>query len=261
MTKWDLNINEYHELLLQMLKDLVKLCGENNLKYYLVGGSALGALREHGFIKWDDDVDVGLPRSDYEKLIELVPKYLPSYYEMRYRKNACIYHFMRNDILVDKSKINAANFGCISHPFIDIFPIDGAPNNKIFRWIRMSKIIFYTYLHKFACINMTVEHPERSNFQVKIIRFAKKIHTEKIISLKYTTKLWTNEAKKTKFGTTNWVLIGFGSYKYKDVFPYKWVGDGVNIIFEDASFKVFDNCDGYLRQLYGNYEIPIKRGF
>lgn len=261
MKRLDLDINEYHELLLQMLKDIVKICDANNLRYYLVGGSALGALRDHGFIKWDDDVDIGLPRSDYEKLINLVPECLPSYYEMRYRKNACIYHFIRNDILVDKSKINIAGFGSIGYPFIDIFPIDGAPNNRILRYIRMSKIIFYTYLHKFACIDMTVEHPERSRFQTRIIQIAKKMHTNKLLSSDCTAKFWINEAKKNNYGSTDWVLIGFGSYKYKDVFPYSWIGDGVKVPFEKEAFYIFEDCNSYLRQLYGNYEIPVKRGF
>ena len=62
---------------LKLLKVFIKLCDENNLTYFVAGGSFLGAVRHQGFIPWDDDIDVAMPRPDFEKFIEIAPSFLP----------------------------------------------------------------------------------------------------------------------------------------------------------------------------------------
>ena len=59
---------------LQILEEFIKVCNENNLKYYMLGGTLLGAIRHKGFIPWDDDVDVAMPRSDYEFFLQMAEK-------------------------------------------------------------------------------------------------------------------------------------------------------------------------------------------
>ena len=66
-----LSLEEVHERELKMLKLFIKLCERYNLRYYMAGGTLLGAVRHKGFIPWDDDIDVGLPRKDYEKFLVL----------------------------------------------------------------------------------------------------------------------------------------------------------------------------------------------
>ena len=64
-------MTELQERLLEMLKWFHNFCEQNNLQYYAIGGTLLGAVRHQGFIPWDDDIDVGMPRKDYEKFISL----------------------------------------------------------------------------------------------------------------------------------------------------------------------------------------------
>lgn len=257
----NINVAEYHKILLSMLKVIIDLCDTYGLKYYLVGGSALGAVREKGFIEWDDDMDVALSRKDYEKFIELVPKALGERYAVIYRDNACIYHFVDKSLWIDHSKVNAAGLGGEYYPYIDIFPIDGAPANGLLRKIRMTKVLFYTYMHKLAGIVKVTEHPDRSRLQIAVIRISKFLHTERFFDLDKTAARWITEAKKSDFETSSWCLIGFGSYKYNDVFPKSWVGDGELVPFEDTKARIFSDCDAYLRQIYGDYMTPVKRGF
>ncbi|MCI8782613.1 MAG: LicD family protein [Dorea sp.] len=255
-----MNIVEYHKILLEMLKDFAEMCEQNHLTYFLVGGSALGAVREKGFIEWDDDVDIGLPRKDYDKLKEIIPRQFGEKYELRYRQNACIYHFLKKDMKIDFSKVNVSGKGRIGYPFIDLFPIDGAPNNRFLRWAHMTKILFYTYLHKFACIQMCVEHEGRSRLGNGVIRGAHILHTEKFLSARKSAKLWMRAAEKYSYAHSKWCVIAFGSYKYHDIFPKSWVGKGKKVPFEDTQFRIFSYCEGYLRQLYGeDYMIPHKR--
>jgi lipopolysaccharide cholinephosphotransferase len=67
-------MTELQSRLLEMLKWFHSFCMENNIKYYALGGTALGAIRHNGFIPWDDDIDVGMPREEYNKLIFLMSK-------------------------------------------------------------------------------------------------------------------------------------------------------------------------------------------
>ena len=68
-------MNALQEKQLNILKYFIKVCEKHNLQYFLVGGSTLGAIRHKGFIPWDDDIDVGMPREDYDKLVGLWDKY------------------------------------------------------------------------------------------------------------------------------------------------------------------------------------------
>ena len=67
----DISVDELKSIELEMLKFIDEVCKKEGLRYFLCGGTLLGAVRHHGFIPWDDDIDIFMPRPDYEKLIEL----------------------------------------------------------------------------------------------------------------------------------------------------------------------------------------------
>ena len=68
------------EIQLEILRSFLKICEQENLRYYLMTGTALGAVRHKGFIPWDDDVDVIMPRPDYDKFMEIGQGHLPQFY-------------------------------------------------------------------------------------------------------------------------------------------------------------------------------------
>lgn len=73
---------DLHKVLLLMLDDLIEICKRNNLHFILIGGSAIGALRDKGFIPWDDDIDIAMPRRDFEKLYKIIKKQYSFKYSM-----------------------------------------------------------------------------------------------------------------------------------------------------------------------------------
>ena len=83
--------------LLNMMKSFHEVCQENNITYYMLGGTCLGAIRHSGFIPWDDDMDVGIPRKDYEKLCRIAKDILPSNLALRYYTNTANspFHFVK----------------------------------------------------------------------------------------------------------------------------------------------------------------------
>ena len=124
-------MNELQTKLYEMLKWIVSYMDKNNLIYYVLGGTFLGAVRHGGFIPWDDDIDIGLPRDDYEKLInQLSTKKSHYIIESPYGNgNDFIYSYAKlydlNTTLVEHTQKDIKRGICI-----DIFPIDGVGNTR-----------------------------------------------------------------------------------------------------------------------------------
>ena len=83
------SLKKIHEAELEVLKDFIKICDENNLRYMMLGGTMLGAVRHKGFIPWDDDIDIGMPRADYERFIEIFMEPNKENLYLNYYKNQC----------------------------------------------------------------------------------------------------------------------------------------------------------------------------
>lgn len=126
-------INLIHEVELNIFKQFRQLTSTLNINYIALGGTLLGAIRHQGFIPWDDDMDVGIPREDYERLLDLAPNILKnthyflqtpwsdSNYALSYAKL-----LDRNTFIEERNNVNNARKGI----FLDIFPLDKIPASK-----------------------------------------------------------------------------------------------------------------------------------
>lgn len=129
-----LSMNEIKQIELNILEKFHNFCNENNLRYYLAYGTLLGAIRHKGFIPWDDDIDVVMPRPDYEKFINLTAEKGISemYNTVLYKncKNKSIYPFAK---VIDSTTLvyeHGKSKKDISGIWIDVFPLDGYPEDK-----------------------------------------------------------------------------------------------------------------------------------
>ena len=126
-------LQKMQEVEIDLFKAFIEVCQKLQLKYYLLGGTLLGAVRHKGFIPWDDDIDVGMPRKDYEIFIQKAQDLLPEHYFVQtlYSEPTIPYNFCKirnsNTTFVEYSikKLNI-NHGV----YIDVFPLDGYPNDK-----------------------------------------------------------------------------------------------------------------------------------
>lgn len=132
-------LNQLHNCLLSILKDFIYVCEKYNLHYTLGGGSVLGAVRHQGFIPWDDDLDINMPRTDYEKFKDIFASELSKEYELMVPNSSygSATPFMK---LLKKGTIYRQPFFYLKEEFpyiwIDIFPFDFVPENKIKRLIK-----------------------------------------------------------------------------------------------------------------------------
>lgn len=124
---------ELHAVLLSAMKDIDRICRENHLKYYLHAGTLLGAVNHKGFIPWDDDVDITLLRSDFEKLEKIIEKEYSDRYYIQTYKNDAHYPNNRAKLRIKRTKIIDKTNGKQENNeiFIDLAPLYFPPKSKI----------------------------------------------------------------------------------------------------------------------------------
>ena len=142
------------EKIFEIMKAFDRVCRENGLRYYMLGGTMLGAVRHKGFIPWDDDADFGLPRKEYERLLSLPESSFPTGYRLRHfsKESGVPYAFIRlEDERTTCIEDRRSGSGYVGGVYIDIFPLDGDVNALPLRiWkemrIKFKKKLLYAHI-------------------------------------------------------------------------------------------------------------------
>lgn len=249
-----LSIAEEQQAELQVMKALHKYCVKHGLRYILGYGTLLGAIRHHGFIPWDNDMDVMMPREDVEKLVEL-NKEEPIGDDIR------LFHYT-TDENYHYPIIRACNTKTIVHPtylrekienmgvWVDVFPIDG--------YVK-SKLIFQKPLRKFylKMMNATMYIPEsESGSKASLRKAVIKLFPDK--NHRYERNLSSLCAwSKYSASETVCVLCEEEPPFEKQMMMREDVENPVLAPFEDAEFYIPRNADKYLSMQYGDYmQLP-----
>lgn len=248
-------VKKIQEVELDALVEFQKICNENNIRFYLRGGSVMGAVKYHGFIPWDDDMDIAVPREDYERLIKLVKdlsiagKYRINSY--RYCKELPCY-FPRM-VLEERERVRLGlpkNTKLGLH-LMDIFPLDGAPDNVVVRKIYFGKVYLYRALASLGTFyrdEMVNMHTRKQQCVINILRIFK---IDRLIDQRQMygklEKLYTKyDWKEKKYaGTITASLFS------KEIFPREVWGEGAFMNFESTKVRVPTEYDIYLKKLYG----------
>ena len=129
MNRKELTTKEIQAISLEVLKQIADLCDELNLRYYLAYGTLIGAVRHKGFIPWDDDVDIMMPRPDYDKLLKYLSTNKLPYLTLFNRQTCPEYPYMISRISDDRYILEMENEKSVGMGvFIDIYPLDGMGN-------------------------------------------------------------------------------------------------------------------------------------
>ena len=235
--------------LLDILLSFQQVCEKQGLKYYMVDGSLLGAMRHKGFIPWDDDMDIAMPRDDYERLIQHSKEWLPEPLEFVCFENDPKYplHF---------GKIQDASSTLIERPhlyylggvYVDVFPIDGAPEGK---WRQKFYDIHYKYLKKalYFLFRDPYKHGHGPSSWIPLL--TRKIYTLPGLQAKIKRHMMKHDLNTSRIAAVNH-NDGLGSMVDKK----EVLGEPTPVEFEGKTVWGMKNNHSYLTQLFGDYMTP-----
>ena len=141
------DVDELHKRILRIVKAVDSTCKEKNLRYYIWAGTMIGAVRHKGFIPWDDDLDIAMPRKDYNLLLENAASWLPETFEFVCAEDDSSYPLPFGKIQdASTTLIERMHLKYLGGIYIDVFPIDGVPENWLARKLHFAKYEYYKRL-------------------------------------------------------------------------------------------------------------------
>ncbi len=245
------DLQQLHEIELEILLEFRRICEKHNLTYYLVAGTLLGAVRHKGFIPWDDDVDVAMPRKDFEYFCSICDSELQSNYFLQTKKTDKAYFLefakiRKNGTHVFEPRLEHLNIH--KGIYIDIFAIDKCPSNQF-----LARLCFrLQYL-----LNTSIETQSGMEtgysgdnwfYKMVFLLFSK----VKLPILYKTQRLLIacmNQFSGNEYCCTLSGRHGYPNERYKTV----WLQKGKMLSFEKYTFSVPENWDNVLRNMYGDY--------
>lgn len=248
MNKTEHYLTKLHYEILNIMDAIHSICMENNIKYFLIGGSLLGAVRHKGFIPWDDDLDIAMPRADYELFLNIVKNKLPSNLSLLTydidKNYAQPYAKIVNNNTVFK-ETEKGDWGI----FVDIFPYDLNGGSRIA--LQFSRNIFRIFC------NVPDSHRDLP-IKLKYLPshfIALFINRSKSLSI-------ANKIAKymSKFGATYYSNYASGYKIIRETYQIEWFSNCKLSRFEDREYVIPENEDAVLRTVFGkNYmQLPPK---
>jgi len=249
-------LNDIHNIQLEMALEVKRICDKYNIKYSIIAGTLLGAVRHKGFIPWDDDLDIGMLREEYDRFIEVCKKELDDKYFLqtwdtdkdfplpiaKLRKNGTRY--------VEKNSSKSNHHKGI---YIDIFPFDNVPESTIKR--KVQNIVTYI-LKRMLLIKKNYilweDNEKLKRIIYKIVFIVSSLFPDYLIKdTLYRVMTMYNDRK------TNKVVTFGGAYGYnKETINRQWLENNKPIIFENVEFSAPCDYEGYLTYLYRDYMTP-----
>lgn len=248
-------LREAQLLELELLKKFREICDAEGMNYYLLGGTAIGAVRHRGFIPWDDDIDVGLLRVDYERFLKIASTYLDT--------DQRILHYTLDKNYVDYTmKLVNSKMSYLTQReettvkqniWIDIFPIDGTPDSEFRKWMHFRRLDLIRLKLAFHYIKDVRIDKKRAIWKKILVWFAKKVPIGKLIDPNKEKEKLDREFKKYSVSESNFIGNYMGAYHEREFFPASYFAEGCKVTFEGEKFMAPKELDKYLTHQYGDY--------
>ena len=255
MKENEILVNSIQKKLIPMFAWFHEFCVNNGLRYYALGGTMLGAVRHKGFIPWDDDIDVGMPRKDYDKFLKLCKGKKINNYEVECNEKDSTDFFYGYAKIYDTTTtlIEHSRYNIKRGIFIDLFPLDGAGNEKK-EALKLHKPVYWRYqllMAKTCAFNRN--RAWYKNAAVLLCRFIPGPNNNRLLS--QIDKL----CKKYKFDDCKYVANMLGNWGEREIVEKRVMGMPRLYQFENIQIFGVENYDVYLTKLYGNWrDLPPK---
>ncbi len=255
LTKGDdgMVLTPLHQVELRLMQTVIKICDTEKIDYFLIGGSLLGAIRHHGFIPWDDDIDIGMRRSEYQRFIAVANRYLdPEQYFLQTGASDPDYglSYMKlldvNTYIEEKNNVNNAFKGV----FVDIFPFDKIPDDEA---LRRSQMMHFRLEDAAILLRLNynfVKTPLRNLLTKRTPQQLAEVNGHKQDREGY-MRLYEQSDSRTYKNLAS-------QYDYdKEILSYQELTELESAPFEDLQVKIPRAYDQILTRMYGDYlQLP-----
>lgn len=237
----ELKAFEIKKIEIDILTEIDRFCTEKGLSYFLAYGTLLGAVRHGGFIPWDDDIDIVMPRKDYECLCGIFRS--SDYALIDSNTKGYPYPFAKifcKNTIIKEPITSRSLFGV----YVDIFPLDGVPKKKTKKFL--GKVYFYKRIIKHKYSRMENENVLKRCFH----------RVYKLLCLPLTYKWLSNRmnslCKRVPFDDSGFVGNHVWGYEYKN-FDLEWFSAFTPISFEGKKYRAPIGTKEFLEKNYGDY--------
>lgn len=242
----------------EIVVDIDKICEENNLKYYIIGGTLLGAVRHKGFIPWDDDIDLVMYRDDYNRLIHILQRdYSKKYFVQTFDTDPYYARYilkvrLNNTCMVESILENSKSHSGI---YVDIFPLDHVKKSKHGLALR-GKIIRWLFAYKSVRFDATVRKSGYRHWLGVAFKWVTYLIPNRFINWLFDYVCTKDNHQDCKY-TTNFA----SHFKWeKQLFENEVYGEGCRLEFEGKLLNAPTEYKKILERLYGKdyMKLPPK---
>ncbi|MCM1182519.1 MAG: LicD family protein [Roseburia sp.] len=262
----DVTLKKLQLLELEILKDLINVCEEFDLNYFAFAGTAIGAIRHKGFIPWDDDLDVGMPRKDYEKLLQVFNERYSDKYIIGNPEYMHNYPMVGTCIMIKGTKFTEEVFKDTDCDFgvpLDVLPFDNLPDedNEFKKYAK--RVWFWAHL----LILRHMGHPNfpnkyrREDGKGKCVRTICMVVHWLLVLLRISPMWIYKRYKKTacRYNNVETERMGWchSTNPYNDWITRSKAFPTMEVDFEDIKIRLPGDIDEYLHRIYGDYmQLP-----
>ena len=239
----DSELREHQLRAVEAMKKLDEICQQNDIKYFLIAGSALGAVRHKGFIPWDDDIDVAMTMDQFQRFVELAPTAVRTPYKWRHTSVDSTYPTLSGGIFYGESE-----------PLITVFPLVKLSDNRLQRKMQwyIRKVMSPVWQRK---VGYHVPS-EKMNAKQRL-----SVAGSTIIAAILPKKSVLNILRKNEVKYENkdvcWYCNIYSKYSQeKESIKAEWVKETIRVPFEDIELPIIKEYHAYLTHLYGDYMTP-----
>ena len=246
-----MSLDDMRLIQLEILSHIKNVCEVNNIKFYLGGGTLLGAIRHKGYIPWDDDIDIFMFREDYLNLLNLLRKSKDNEFKVLSSSDNSDYYYpfakvvKTSTYMVEENTPEIKGYGV----YVDVFPIDGLPNNRLGRRIDFTPILIMLKMHNLSTTNKS---SGKSSILKKFTKYCLWTIFRPIGYQRFLKKIDKRLLKYSEKGS-KFVACCVGSYGLREVVPKSIFDETILVRFEDDEYYAPKGFDKYLSNLYGDY--------